>query len=232
MQQSLRQQAAMKAERIGHWSRCLARLAYPRDLPLLLSMAQRHRFEPLPSDLWARLETVVGFLSPTEAGLLYWAAREWPLAGPVVELGSFGGRSSIVFAFGSRQVHAVDAWDAVAVPALRGIAMRGMYEQFQDNIRRAQVEGNITAHRGLTRDVAREWHTPAALLFVDADHSYAGAKDDLERWCPFLLPGGLLIMHDVLNERFVGVTRAASELLRDGWHVVTSAGSAVAFARN
>ena len=96
----------------------------------------------------------------------------------------------------------------------------------------AQVAGSITAHRGLTSEVAQQWNTPAALLFVDAGHDYSSVKDDLRRWCPFLLPGGLLIMHDVLDAHFLGVTWAASELLRDGWRVVTSAGSAVAFARN
>ena len=232
MQQSLRQQAQTKAVRVRYWSRFLARLTYPRDIPLLLSIIQRHRFERLPAELWAKLESVTGFLSPNEAGLLYWAAREWPLAGPVVELGSFGGRSTIVFASAGRKVHAVDAWGDVSVPNLARYNLHSMQAQFQANIQRAQVENLITAHRGLTSVVAQQWNTPAALLFVDAGHDYPDVKDDLARWCPFLLPGGLLIMHDVLDANFLGVTRAATELLRDGWHVVTSAGSAVAFSRN
>ena len=232
MQQSLRQQAQMKAVRVQYWGRFLARITYPRDLPLLLSAIRHHRFDPLRADLWARVETVSGFLSPTEAGLLYWAASQWPVAGPVVELGSFGGRSTIVFASAGREVHAVDAWGEVSVPNLAHYDLHDMAAQFRANIQRAQVEGLVTAHRGLTSEVAKQWSTPAALLFVDAGHDYPVVKDDLGRWCPFLLPGGLLIMHDVLNANFLGVTRAATELLHDGWRVVTSAGSAVAFSRD
>jgi len=232
LQLTRRQQAEIKAVRVRHWSRLLTRLTYPRDLALLASVIRRHRFEPLPADLWASLEKVEGFLSPTEAGLLYWAAREWPLAGPVVELGSFAGKSTIIFARAGRQVHAIDAWGGVAVPSLERFNLSGMQAQFLANIRQAQVEANISAHRGLTSEVAKDWNAPAALLFVDADHAYEAVKDDLTRWCPFLLPGGLLIMHDVLDEHFLGVTRAAAELLREGWQVVTSAGSAVALRRH
>ena len=232
MQQTLRRQAEMKAVRVRHWGRLLTRIRYPRDLPLLLGSIQHHRFEPLPTELWARLEGVAGFLSPNEAGLLYWAAREWPLAGPVVELGSFGGRSTIVFASAGRQVHAVDAWGEVAVANLKRYDLHSMQTVFQTNLQRARVDGLVTAHRGLTSEVAQAWDIHAALMFVDAGHDYADVKDDLLRWRPFLLPGGLLIMHDVLDPNFLGVTRAAAELLREGWHVVTSAGSAVAFARN
>jgi predicted O-methyltransferase YrrM len=232
LQHTLRQQAEMKAVRVRHWSRFVTRLTYPRDLPLLIGVVQHHRFEPLPADLWAKLETVAGFLSPTEAGLLYWAAREWPLAGPVVELGSFCGRSTIVFASAGRQVHAIDAWGGVAVPALNRFDLHAMQAQFQANLQRAQVAGSVTAYRGLTSEVAQDWHIPAALLFVDAGHDYANVKDDLTRWCPFLMPGGLLIMHDVVDPKYQGVTRAAAELLRAGWRVVTSAGSAVAFRRD
>jgi hypothetical protein len=57
-------------------------------------------------------------------------------------------------------------------------------------------------------------------------------KGDLEIWTPHLLPQGLLIMHDVLGDVYLDVTRVASELLRQGWRVVASAGSIVAFTRN
>jgi hypothetical protein len=38
-------------------------------------------------------------------------------------------------------------------------------------------------------------------------------------------------MHDVLGDVYLDVTRAASELLREGWRVQASAGSIVAFTR-
>lgn len=41
------------------------------------------------------------------------------------------------------------------------------------------------------------------LLFVDADHSYAGCLADLEQWWPRLLPGGHAALHDALHKSTV-----------------------------
>ncbi len=231
LQQSLRRRAQTAAERVRFWSRFFTRLSYPGDLPLVLHALRHHKIVALPPSVWALIEPVRGHLVREEAGLLYWAAREWPAPGPVVELGAFAGRSTIVLASAGRQVHSVDAWGAVPDPALKDVDLPGMFAQFQANLRRAQVADYVTVHRGSTWDVDQTWHTRSALLFVDAGHEYAAVKGDLERWCPWLLPDGLLLMHDTLGANFLGVTRAAAELLRGGWRVVASAGSLVAFTR-
>jgi hypothetical protein len=42
---------------------------------------------------------------------------------------------------------------------------------------------------------------------------------------------GLLLMHDFLGDVYLGVARAASELLQQNWRVVAGADSIVAFSR-
>lgn len=42
---------------------------------------------------------------------------------------------------------------------------------------------------------------PVDLLHIDGDHAYGGAKDDLERYLPFVRPGGLVLLHDIANDR-------------------------------
>jgi cephalosporin hydroxylase len=37
------------------------------------------------------------------------------------------------------------------------------------------------------------------VLFIDGDHSYAGVKTDYEMYSPLVRPGGLVLIHDVLN---------------------------------
>jgi predicted O-methyltransferase YrrM len=44
------------------------------------------------------------------------------------------------------------------------------------------------------------------LLFIDGDHSYQGAKEDLERYVPHVKSGGCVMIHDSLCE--VGVKAA------------------------
>ena len=221
--------------RMTLWARFFAKIAYPRDLPLVLqAFSKRGRF-PVSSDLWAIVEPVGGFLSRKEAGLLHWAACAWPVAGPVLELGAYEGRSTIVFASAGRQVHAVDAW-SLSVNDLSAYGGQSsadaVFERFLENLRHAGVESRVRPHRGLTHDMARRWNIPGAILFVDAGHTYADVKGDLELWAPHLVSGGVLLMHDVLGDVYLDVTRAASELLRQGWRVVASAGSIVAFTRS
>jgi len=35
------------------------------------------------------------------------------------------------------------------------------------------------------------------LLFIDGDHSYAGVRDDFERYRKYVAPGGIIALHDV-----------------------------------
>jgi hypothetical protein len=46
---------------------------------------------------------------------------------------------------------------------------------------------------------AKEWRDPIELLWIDGDHSYAGADLDLRKWSPFVIPGGILALHDYLG---------------------------------
>lgn len=39
---------------------------------------------------------------------------------------------------------------------------------------------------------------PVDVLFIDGDHSYAGVRDDFERYAPLVRPGGLVALHDIV----------------------------------
>lgn len=45
----------------------------------------------------------------------------------------------------------------------------------------------------------------ADLLFIDADHSYAGIKNDFNRFSPLVKKGGLIAFHDINPDRGNGV---------------------------
>jgi predicted O-methyltransferase YrrM len=217
------------------WTGFFSKISYPRDLQLVIQAFRKRRTFQVPVETWASVKSTGGFLSEKEAGLLHWAASQWPVIGPVLELGSYEGRSTIVFARAGRHVHAIDAWslgvdDLSAYGGGQTLA-DDVLDQFQVNIRRIQVEAHVTMHRGLTHEIGRLWKTPGAILFVDAGHTYTDVKGDLDIWTPHLMPGGLLLMHDVLGDVYLDVTRAASELIQQGWQVEVSAGSIVGFTR-
>jgi hypothetical protein len=218
------------------WFRFFTQIAvWPRDLPVLLGAFRRRVHWRPPAEVWAIVDSVPGFMSDQECGLLYRAARFWPVAGPVVELGSFKGRSATLLALAGRQVHAVDAWvPAVYQPTALGpffMPSDEILAECQANLQRTGVAGQVTIHRGLTAEVGRGWQVQCALLFIDAGHDYANVRGDLDAWLPHLLPGGLLLLHDTFSDRYDGVVKAAGELLKAGWEIVASTSTLVALAQ-
>lgn len=222
---------------LAWWFRFLTRIAvFPRDLPVIVgAFRQRKRWAP-PAEVWAKVEGIHGFMGLRECGLLYYAARHWPVEGPVIELGSFKGRSTSVLALAGRQVHAVDAWSpgnyvasamgAHFVPDDRAL------QEFRANTEQVGAAERIEVHRGKTTDVARGWQARCAILFIDAGHNYPEVRADVDNWLPHLLPGGLVLLHDTFSDRYSGVIQAAGELLRDGWDIVASAGTIVGLTRS
>ncbi|HXZ15093.1 MAG TPA: class I SAM-dependent methyltransferase [Roseiarcus sp.] len=56
------------------------------------------------------------------------------------------------------------------------------------------------------------------VLFIDGDHSYAGAKSDFLQYSPLVRSGGLIGIHDILHNRFdpdIDVYRLWNEIKKD-----------------
>ncbi len=79
-----------------------------------------------------------------------------------------------------------------------------------------------------TQQVAGWWSTPLSLLFLDGNHTEEVAQHDYAAFAPHLVPGGLLLVHDVFPDPADGgqppwhvVQRAE----REGFEPVSSSGS-------
>lgn len=221
--------------RIKIWATIFSKISYPRDIPLVVQSFRHHHNFALPDEIWQKIEPIGGYLLRKEAALLFWAARRCPVAGAVIELGSFEGRSTGVFALAGRSVHAIDAWSSnvsdLSAYGQGEIPADDVFQRFQNNLAQLQIEQLVSINRGLTQPIGQKWSEEGAILFVDAGHTYEDVKGDLAVWTPHLHPQGFLVMHDVLGYNFLGVTQAASELLKSGWQVIASSGSAVVFKR-
>lgn len=69
--------------------------------------------------------------------------------------------------------------------------------------------------REWTHDAAKTFDKPVFdLVFIDADHSYEGCKQDIEDWWPLVKTGGWLSGHDYANDEYnFGVTQAVDEFV-------------------
>lgn len=93
-------------------------------------------------------------------------------------------------------------------------------QQEQDNFH--EVTRTVTEFAGARARIVRQTSRDAAghvtdesldFVFIDADHSYHGAKDDIARWAAKVKVGGLIAGHDYENVGFpkFGVTQAVNE---------------------
>jgi hypothetical protein len=88
------------------------------------------------------------------------------------------------------------------------------WDDFQASLREAGVQQSVEAHRAYSRDLARGWTRPIRFLWIDGDHTYRGSKEDIDLFRPYLVPGAIVALHDVLHT-FEGPVRVFAEDLLD-----------------
>ncbi len=185
------------------------------------------------------LKGVPGWLTIEEARLLHHlAARQHP-AGVCVEVGAYQGRSAIAMASALPEGHRLLSVDTFAGspehqpgeshfdPATLDIAGSvDTLAAFLHNTGRAGLSTRVEPWRMTSTEAAARVAGKVALLFLDADHSYAAVSADIAAWRRHLHPGAIVVLHDVGD--WEGPTRCAADLLAQGFTRVDQAGSALA----
>jgi len=169
----------------------------------------------MPDDLRRAAEAARGFMPPTEGLALYRAAATYADAGPVLEVGTYCGKSTIYLACAARQagqvVITVDhhhgseenqpGWeyhDPTLVDPATG--RLDTLPHFRATLAGLGLDEDVIAVVGRSADVARLWRAPLGLLFIDGGHTEAAAQADYEGWAPQVAPGGALAIHDVFPD--------------------------------
>lgn len=78
------------------------------------------------------------------------------------------------------------------------------------------------SHAQSTFDIVAK-QAPFDFLFIDADHTYEGAKTDFELYSPLVAEGGIIALHDVVPHTLypeVGVYKLWNEIKFSGANVV------------
>ncbi|MGB7284415.1 MAG: class I SAM-dependent methyltransferase [Candidatus Acidiferrum sp.] len=171
--------------------------------------------ERVLDDAWEEARKVSGHLAENEARFLGLLAACVPASGTIVEIGSFKGRSTVMLAkvashYGCGAVAAIDPHNSPILLNIPTDPGPSSYQDFLDNIRAAGVSEHVEARAAFSKDVASSWNRPIRLLWIDGDHSYEGAKNDLDGFLPNLVPQGVVAFHDALNS-FPGPIRVFVE---------------------
>jgi predicted O-methyltransferase YrrM len=159
--------------------------------------------------IWALVDSIEGWLYPSEGKWLFDAARSLPKDSTIVEIGSFKGRSTCCLAFGSREgnkrIFAIDSFDGGP-----GLPRAHSFPDFSQNLQRCGLSKYVEPIVGMSGDVAKTWGKPIHFLFIDGSHAYEDVLADFAGFFPYVVPGGVVAFHDV-NENWPGVLKAWNE---------------------
>jgi MMP 1-O-methyltransferase len=203
----------------------------------------------LPPDLLTAFRSATGFMPEDEGVLLHAYATHAGVEGPVLEIGTYCGKSAILLGAAARVTGSVAftldhhrgseenqaGWehhDTSLVDPRTG--RMDTLPVFRRTIADAGLEEDVVAVLGHSTAVARHWRTPLALLFIDGGHGHDPAHDDYEGWVPWVRSGGFLLIHDVFPDPADG-GRPPYEIylraLEDGFEEVDVCGSMRALRR-
>jgi len=159
-----------------------------------------------------------GFMPEDEGMLLHRRALEQLAHGPVLEVGTYCGKSAVYMGAAARIVGGPQAvvftvdhhhgseenqagWehhDASLVDARTG--RMDTLPVFRRTIEDAGLEDVVVAVIGQSTTVSAHWRTPLSLLFIDGGHAEVHAQNDYSGWAHHLAPQGLLVIHDVFAD--------------------------------
>ena len=165
--------------------------------------------------LLAAARDAVGFMPDDEGLALHAAGLAAAPQGPLLEIGTYCGKSAIYLGAAAREggsvLYTVDhhrgseenqvGWehhDERLVDARTG--RMDTLPWFRRTMEDAGLEDVVIAVIGSSPTVAAHWATPLGLLFVDGGHAFDVALADYEGWSRFVVPGGSLVFHDVFED--------------------------------
>jgi predicted O-methyltransferase YrrM len=166
-------------------------------------------------ELRARAEAARGFMPGDEGEALYEAAMAVSVGGPLLEVGSYCGKSAVYLGAAARErgrvLFSVDhhrgseenqaGWEWHEPDLVDPeVGKMDSLPVFRRTVHDAGLEGTVVAVVGDSPAVAGNWGTPLALLFIDGGHGEEPARLDYEHWTPHVASGGTLVIHDVFPD--------------------------------
>jgi predicted O-methyltransferase YrrM len=167
----------------------------------------------------ALVDQVKGFMDPEEGARLYEVALEAGKMGPLFEIGSYCGKSTLYLGSACKENGTVlfsldhhrgseeqQPGEAYFDPELFD-EKQGKIDtcpHFRKTLSLGGLEDTVVAIVGRSSITARFWQTPISLLFIDGGHTFEAAFNDYNSWSRHILPGGFLVIHDIFETHAEG----------------------------
>lgn len=160
-------------------------------------------------------QSIKGFMADDEAARLHELALSAAPRGPVVEIGSYCGRSAVIIGLACKRRHSVlysidhhrgseeqQKGEAYFDPDLydETLGRVNTLPRFLQTLEQYDLAGHVVPMIGTSAVAGRCWQTPLSMVFVDGGHAFEAVDQDVRTWAPHLMPGGLLVMHDIFPD--------------------------------
>lgn len=153
-------------------------------------------------DRFEEAARLVGWLHPDQAAMVCHLARLSP-PGPIVEIGSFKGKSTVYIARGMKESNSFTAID----PHIYTISGEGegggepaepesSWEPLNRVLKEWDLTGRVRVIKDYSHVVRSGWAEPISFLWIDGDHRYEAVVKDIEDWAGLVVPGGYVGFHD------------------------------------
>jgi predicted O-methyltransferase YrrM len=155
-----------------------------------------------------------GFLPEDEGLALHEAGLDGGRVGPLLEIGSYCGKSAVYLGSAAAErgtvLFTIDhhhgseenqaGWEHHDLEVVDPRTGRMDTLPFlRRTIEDAGLEGAVVAIVGDSPTVGRFWQTPVGFLFIDGGHADDVAMADYDGWAEFVMLGGVLAIHDVFE---------------------------------
>ena len=160
----------------------------------------------------SHFNSVKGFIDHNEGICLYNHALKSSKKGPILEIGSYCGKSTIYLATAAKEyngcVYSVDhhtgseenqvGWEYHDIELFDEETGRiNSFPEFMRNLRKANLLDTVVPIVSDSLLVSRYWKIPLSMVFIDGGHTIEAAFNDFNNWKDKIIKGGILAIHDV-----------------------------------
>ena len=167
------------------------------------------------TDLERAARSARGFMPHDEGLCLYQTVLEITVQGPIVEVGSYCGKSAIYMGAAAAETGSVvftidhhrgseemqEGWEHHDGEVVnRDTGRIDSLPALRRNLEETGLEGSVVPIVGDSRLVASHWDTPVSMVFIDGGHGPIPAHADYDDWASNIAPGGFLAILDVFPD--------------------------------
>ena len=161
-----------------------------------------------------KIEEIKGFMPSHEGETLTKWAMQFSKIGPIMEIGTYCGKSSMYLSIGAKKNKQI----VFTLDHHAGSEEHQLDEEYFDkeiydyknkrvntlpllikNINKLKVK-NIVPIISESSVAASNWNTDLGVLFIDGGHSFESANNDYLFWESKIIKGGVLIIHDIFED--------------------------------